>query len=64
MTLDNSKKNRIETNHNSQLAIIGGKEKEDTPHKGPLVKVQVQRKCSNQNAKRNIIKRIKKQERM
>lgn len=59
MTLDNSSKKRIETNHNSQLVIIGGKKKEDTPHKGPLVKVQVRRKCNNQNAKRNIIKRIK-----
>ncbi len=59
MTLDNSSKKIIETNHNSQLAIIGGKEKEDTPHKGPLVKVQAQKKCNDQNAKKYIIKRIK-----
>lgn len=59
--LDNSSKERIETNHNSQLVIIGG---EDTPHKGPLVKVQVQRNCNNQNAKYIYNKKDKRQERM
>jgi hypothetical protein len=57
-------KKQIETNRNSQLAIIGGKEKEDTPHKGPLVKVQAQRKCNNQNVKKKYNKKNKRKERM